>query len=167
MLPYVPCIGLCVKVSQVCGTHRFAVFFECDLKHRLKPSLLRGELGLSHGKCWWWLMTMINYDYVWYLGGFINQPMGLLFFLRDHGWWWLILGFYQPMRDALWKNHWRFWELMGTASNLSQVPKVRLLLWKWALRLGSTAARRCLGKSGSWVLVLVYFDHSNKHYVNV
>lgn len=165
MLPYVPCIGLCVKVSQVCGTHRFAVFFWMWPETSPETIPLTGRV---RSVPWQMLvMTMINYDYVWYLGGFINQPMGLLFFWRNHGWWWLILGFYQPLRDALWKNHWRFWELMGTASKLSQVPKVRLL-WKWALRLGSAARRSCLGQSGSWVLVLVYFDekHSNK-YVNV
>ena len=162
MFPALACVSRFPKSVVPTGLQ---FFFECDLKHRLKPSLLRGELGLSHGKCWWWRWLITIMCDIW--EALSTNQWVCFFFWRDHGWWWLILGFYQPLRDALWKNHWRFWELMGTASKLSQVPKVRLL-WKWALRLGSAARRSCLGQSGSWVLVLVYFDekHSNK-YVNV
>ena len=65
--PMFPCIGSCIKVSQV-----------RDLKHRLDPSLFfRGEWGLSNGKCMVMtvMMMMIHYNDTWYLTGFLNQPM--------------------------------------------------------------------------------------------
>ena len=104
---------------------------------------------------------------MWYLGGFINQPMIFCLFFR--GTWLMTGGLYHPT------NVWCFiktiegfanwWEQLEW--NLSKVPKVRLLLWKWALQLGWTAEAPGAKWSWdrSWVLVFVYFDE--KHWKTI
>ena len=95
MFPALACVSRFPKSVIPTGLQLF--FFECDLKHRLKPSLLRGELALSHGKCWWWrwLITIM----MWYLGGFINQPTGFVFFLAGS---WLMMVDFRFLSTNAW-----------------------------------------------------------------
>ena len=60
------------------------------------------------------VMTMINYDYVWYLGGFINQPMGLLFFLAGS---WLMMVDFRILSTTAWCFMKKPLKVLGTDGN--------------------------------------------------